>query len=283
MFNKTKALAFGSLFLTITWILYYELDAFAIAKLLGPESVAIYAVGFTMLTFLRTLFGVLFSPFFARFNHFIGLNDMESLRRLYLNIVTLTLPFVVFPILALSLLMGPFVNSWVGNHYENSVLIAQLLILCFIYGFISYPASFLIIAQERIRILYVTAAIAPIIYWTGIALTIHSMGLRSFAVFKLISISLSGVIYFFITLKFLRFLPWDFAKQVLGPAVIPVVFLCVTLLYVGQFMPTGRSTTNLIAVVATGGASSAVALSFYYFCSDHFRTYAQGLLRKCFA
>lgn len=283
MFNKTRALAFGSLFLTVTWILYYELDAFAIAKLLGPESVAIYAIGFTILTFLRTLFGVLFSPFFARFNHFIGLNDMEGLRRLYLSIVTLTLPFVVFPILSLFLLMDPFVNAWVGSHYENSVLVAQLLIFCFIYGFISYPAGFLIIAQERIRTLYITAVIAPIIYWTGISLTIHSMGLTSFALFKLIAISLSGVIYFFITLKFLGFSPWVFAKQVLGPAVVPIVFLCGTLLYVGQFMPVGKSTTNLIVVVATGGASSAVALSLYYFFSSPFRSYAQGLLRKCFA
>jgi len=283
IFNKTKALAFGSLFLTVTWILYYELDAFAIAKLLGPESVAIYAIGFTILTFLRTLFGVLFGPFFARFNHFIGLNDMEGLRRLYLSIVTLTLPFVVFPILSLFLLMDPFVNAWVGSHYENSVLIAQLLIFCFIYGFISYPASFLVIAQERIKIIYITAAIAPIIYWMGIALTIHSMGLTSFALFKLIAMSLSGVIYFFITFKFLGFSPWVFAKQVLGPAVVPIVFLCGTLLYFGQFMPTGKSTANLIIVVATGGAFSALSLSLYYFFSGHFRSYTQGLFRKCFA
>jgi O-antigen/teichoic acid export membrane protein len=283
MFNKTKALAFGSLFLTVTFILYYELDAFAIAKLLGPDSVAIYAVGFTVLTFMRTIFGALYSPFFARFNHFIGLNNIESLRRLYLSIVTLTLPLVVFPILSLFLLMDPFVKTWVGSHYKNSVPIAQLLIFCFIYGFISYPASFLIIAQERINILYVTAAIAPIIYWTGIVLTIHSLGLTSFALFKLIAMSLTGVIYFFITIKFLGFSPWDFARLVLGPAVIPIVFLCGTLLYCGQFMPQGKSTINLIAVVITGGASSAVALSLYYFFSSHFRSYAQKILKKCFA
>ena len=283
MFNKTKALAFGSFFLTVTWILYYELDAFAIAKLLGPERVATYAIGFTVLTFLRTIFGVLFGPFFARFNHFIGLNDMEGLRRLYLRIITLTLPFVVFPIVSLFLLMDPFVNAWVGSHYENSVLIAQLLIFCFIYSFISYPASFLIIAQERIKILYITAALAPIIYWTGIALTIHSMGLTSFALFKLIAMSLGGVPYFFITIKFLKFSPWDFAKRILGPAVIPVAFLCFTLLYVGQFMPTNKSTINLIIVVATGGASSAVALSLYYFFSGHFRSYTNGIIKKCFA
>jgi len=283
MFNKTKSLAFGSLFLTISWILYYELDAFAIAKLLGSESVAIYAVGFTILTFLRTLFGVLYSPFFARFNHFKGLNDMEGLRRLYLSIITLTLPFVVFPILSLFLLMDPFVNAWVGSYYENSVRIAQLLIFCFIYGFFSFPASFLIIAQERIKILYVTAAIAPIIYWTGIALTIQFMGVASFALFKFIATSLSGLIYFFITIRFLGFSSWDFVKQVLGPAAIPVAFLCGALIYFGQFMPTGKSTSNLILVVATGGASSAVALSLYYFFSGHFRSYAQGLFRKCFA
>lgn len=283
MFIKTKALAFGSLFLTVSWILYYELDAFAIAKLLGPDSVAIYAIGFTVLTFLRSIFGVLYSPFSARFNHFIGLNDLEGLRRLYLNIVTLTLPFVVFPILSLFLLMDPFVMAWVGIHYEKSVIIARLLIFCFINGFISYPAGFLIIAQEKIQILYITAAIAPIIYWSGIALTIHSMGLTSFALFKLIAISFSGVIYFFVTIKFLGFSAWDFVKQVLGPAAIPAAFLCGALLYFGQFMPTGKSPTNLIIVVVTGGASSAVALSLYYFFSGHFRSYAQGLFRKCFA
>jgi hypothetical protein len=179
--------------------------------------------------------------------------------------------------------MGPFVDAWVGSHYHKSVLIAQLLIFCFIYGFITFPASFLIIAQERIKILYITAAIAPIIYWTGIALTIHAIGLTSFALFKFIAISLNGVIYFFITIKFLGFSAFDFAKQVFAPAIIPVLFLCVALLYFGQFMPTGKSTINLIVVVATGGASSAVALSLYYFFSSHFRGHAQGLLKKCFS
>jgi len=283
IFIKTKSLAFGSLFLTITWILYYELDAFAIAKMLGPESVAIYSIGFTILTFLRTLFCVIFTPFFARFNHFIGLNDINGLRKLYMSIVTLTLPFVVFPILSLFMLMGSFINALVGSYYQNSVIIARLLVLCFIYSFISYPASFLIIAQEKIKILYITAAITPVVYWTGIALTIHSLGLTSFALFKFIAISLNGVIYFFITIKFLGFSPWDFAKHILSLAVIPVAFLCGALLYFGQFMPTGKSTINLITVVATGGLSSAVALSLYYLFSDHFRSYAQSLFRKCFA
>ena len=203
MFNKTRTLAFGSLFSTIMFILYYELDAFAIAKLMGVESVAIYAVGFTILSFLRSLFGVLYAPFLARFNHFIGLHDLDGLRNLYRSILPLTLPFVVLPIVSLALLMEPLVHSWVGHYYEKSVIIAQLLIFGFIYGFFTYPASFLIIAQEKIKILYLTSAISPIVYWTGIVLTIPYIGLTSFALFKFIAMSISSLFYFFITLKFL--------------------------------------------------------------------------------
>jgi O-antigen/teichoic acid export membrane protein len=283
MFNKTKALAFSSLFLTVTWILYYELDAFAIAKLLGPESVAIYAVGFTILTFLRGLFGVLYSPFFARFNHFIGLNDIDSLRNLYVSIITLTIPFVVFPIVSLALLMDPFVHCWVGRHYQKSVVIAQLLIFGFIYAFISYPASFLIIAREKIKTLYLTAAISPVIYWTGIVLTIPYMGLTSFALFKFIAMSISSVLYFVITLKFLDMSVSDFFKKILVPMAIPLGFLILSLLYLRQYMPFEKNALNLLIVVATGGSVSASALFLYYLFSGHFRRYTQGLLRKSFA
>jgi O-antigen/teichoic acid export membrane protein len=282
MFNKTKALAFGSFFTTIMWILYYELDAFAIAKLLGLENVAIYSVGFTVMSFLRGIFGVLFSPFFSRFNHFFGLNDVDGLRNMYRNIIALTLPIVVFPIISLVLLMEPFVHSWVGNHYEKSVLIAQLLILGFIYGFFTSPANFLITAQEKIRLLYITSAISPIVYWAGIFLTIPYMGLTSFALFKFITISISGLIFFIITLNFLDISATAFVKIFIGPVVIPLIFLVLSLLYLNQFMPTEKNVLNLFIVVATGGISSTAALFLYYLFSGYFRNYTHGLFRKCF-
>mgnify|MGYP001236003235 CR=1 FL=1 len=279
MFNKTKALAFGSLFLTVTWIAYYELDSFAIAKLLGPEHVAIYAVGFTILTYLRTFYGVLFSPFFARFNHFVGFNDIEGLKRLYLRINFLTLPLVVFPIISLFMLMEPFVNSWVGSYYKKSVPIAQLLIFCFIYGFITYPASFLLIAQERMKILYITSASLPIIYWTGIILTISFMGLTSFALFKFIAISISAGISFIITIKFLGFTSRQFVKQVLSPITIPLIFLFGTLLHIRDFLQLEKGITNLLIVISTCAAASVLALFFYYLFSRQFRGYIQILIK----
>jgi O-antigen/teichoic acid export membrane protein len=283
VFNKTKSLAFGSLFNTIMWILYYELDAFAIAKLLGIEKVAIYAVGFTILSFLRSIFGVFYAPFFARFNHFIGLNDMDGLRNMYRTIVTMTLPLVIFPIVSLAMLMEPFVYSWVGNYYEKSVSIAQLLIFCFIYGFFTYSASFLIMAQEKIKILYLTSAILPIVYWAGIILTINSLGLTSFALFKFIATSIGGLLYLFITIKFLNISAGDFVKKILGPAAIPLVVLILSLSCLNQFMPHEKNSLDLFIVIATGGLASAGALFLYYLFSSHFRRYTQELLRKCFA
>lgn len=283
MFNKTKALAFGSLFSTIMFILYYELDTFAIAKLLGPENVAIYAVGFTILSFLRNLLGVLYSPFLARFNHFIGLRDFSGLRDLYKTILSLTLPFVIFPIVSLILLMEPLVYSWVGSYYDKSVIIAQLMILGYIYAFIGYPASFLVIAQEKIRILYLTSAIPPIIYWIGIILTMPYLGLTSFALFKFIAMSIGSFIYLFISLKFLDISVGDFARKIIGPAIIPLVFLILSLSYINQFMPAAKNSRDLFIIIATGGLVSAGALFLYYLFSSLFRNYIQGLYRKCLA
>ncbi len=73
IYNKTKALAYSSLFITFCWIIYYEIDLLVIGRILGATQVAIFAIGLTILSYFRTLFGIFYSPFIARFNYFIGL------------------------------------------------------------------------------------------------------------------------------------------------------------------------------------------------------------------
>src|ERR1019366_3792168 len=94
VFYKTKNLALTSLYLTITWILYYELDPVIIGKFIGARQVAIYAIGLTILSFYRGILGILFSPFSIRFNHFIGVNDVEGLKRFFLQVVIIMAPIV---------------------------------------------------------------------------------------------------------------------------------------------------------------------------------------------
>jgi len=61
IFQSIKKLAFGSLYVTVAWVLFYEFDPYVIAKLSGAEAVAYYSIGLTCLAFFRSIFGTLFT------------------------------------------------------------------------------------------------------------------------------------------------------------------------------------------------------------------------------
>jgi O-antigen/teichoic acid export membrane protein len=271
IFDRTRKLAFASFFLTFAFILYYEMDSFVIARLLGLEKVAVYAIGLTILTFLRNVYAVIYSPFLSRFNHFIGLNDMDGLRGLCWSVIILTIPLVFFPIVSLIILMKPLIYTWLGVEYKDSIIIAQLLIAGFIFIFVANPTSFLIIAQERIKELNLTSAIQPIIYWCGVLLTVSSLGLTSFALFKFITFSINAVIYLFIALNFLRSSTWNFFIKAIRPLIIPIIFLLMILLFLEPLLSTEKGIMNLIVVILTGAGSSLGALCLYYCFSELFR------------
>src|SRR5215831_4483480 len=109
IYSETKKLAFGTLFLTIAWIFFYELDPYVLARITDPSTVAIYAVGLTLLSFYRSIFGALFNPFSIRFNHLIGINDTSSLKSLYSMVIVVMLPLVLFSILSLFIVIKTFI------------------------------------------------------------------------------------------------------------------------------------------------------------------------------
>jgi O-antigen/teichoic acid export membrane protein len=241
VFKNTKSLAFSSLFATLSWILYYELDSFAIGKMLGAKDVAVYAIGFTILTFFRSLLGVFFSPFAARFNHFIGEGREKELKQFYLHVITITLPVVVFPILAVVLFARPLVVSWVGNEYADAVNIVRWLVLCNIFAFISYPAGMLLVAKEKIKDMYVINLLMPIIYWVGIILSIGLLGLESFAVFKFAAFLISTVIYLRLSMRFLDISLAELFNKYIFPYVPAILIMSVGLFFFNDLFIGGKS------------------------------------------
>jgi O-antigen/teichoic acid export membrane protein len=205
VFDKTKDLAFTSLFLTVSWILYYELDSIAIGMLLGANQVAIYAIGLTVLSFFRSILGILFSPFSVRFNHFIGHEDEEGLKSFYLQVVTIMAPVVVIPVIAIAVFAKVIVVTWVGMDYLDSVQVIQLLIYCNVFAFITYPTNFMLIAKERQKALYFINTLLPFVFWIGIAITINILGVNSFAVFKLVAFIFSAFILYKLMIDYLKF------------------------------------------------------------------------------
>lgn len=249
VFNKTKSLAFTSLYLTFTWILYYELDPAIIGKLFGAGKVAIFAIGLTILSFFRTIFGMLFSPFNIRFNHFIGNNDEAGLKIFYFKIASNLAPLVILPILTLVLLARPLILSWVGENYEESVNISQLLMLCNLFAFITYPTSFLLMAKERIKELYLINTIIPIVYWIGIVSTYSIIGLKSFAIFKLLSFVFSIGFSFVIMLKYFKMSTMLLMKMILRPLLLPILFIIISSFFMVDFLPSTQSKFNLLIVL----------------------------------
>lgn len=278
MFNKTKALAFSGIVVTISWVIYYEMDSFAIGKLLGANQVAIYAIGFTILTFFRSLLGVFFSPFSARFNHFIGAGKKEELKNFYLHVVKITFPIVVFPILAVVFLAEPIIISWVGIEYQAAVEIMKWLVFCNILAFISYPAGMLMLAEEKLKIIYMLSVFMPVFYWCGIFFTLSTLGLKSFAIFKAIVFLISGLFYLFYTLNFLQISLYDFFKKNILPYLPAIIILCLMMYNCNSIFIDGKDKINLVLNAGIVGFGIATAIGVSLFTVSYLRDYVQGMV-----
>lgn len=271
LFNKTKHLAFNSLFLTFSWILYSECDYFVIGKFLGAEKIAIFAIGLTLMTFLRSLLGSLFSPFMNRFNHFIGQNNSDGLKNSFSQLLSLTIPLVIFPIITVLLLMKPLIFTWVGSRYESSVVIAKFLICCNIFAFITYPTGLLLSSQVRLKEMYLIGAIIPVVYWVGIILTYSCLGLEAFALFKLISFMLSALIYFIIMLQYLKLSVWGFFRKYVLENIPSLVLLFIIMLSIRGFLPLQKGKSDLLIVILTGAVTAGICIAISFVLNPNAR------------
>ena len=278
IFNKTKGLAFSSLFCSIMWILYYEMDSIAIGKIIGIEAVAIYAIGLTLLSFFRSILGVFFTPFSARFNHFIGLGKENEFRSFYNHVVTIMLPLVVFPIVAVVIMAKGLTISWVGIDYTESVVIVQFLIFCNILGFISYPAGMMLMAREKIKHIYFINALIPVIFWAGIILSIKYWGVETFAIFKIIAFVISGFVYLWLSLKFMCISVWKFLKNTIIPYLPGLIVMSVLLYLMRDYCVDDKNRLNLLynLVFIAGGCVMAFAISML--TAKQFRQYILSLI-----
>ena len=93
-FNRMKHLALNSIFITITAVLFVELDLILIQQLYVSGTASIYAVALTILNFVRSIFGVIYGPFSPRFNHLHALGKKKELNQLYSKSMILTLPII---------------------------------------------------------------------------------------------------------------------------------------------------------------------------------------------
>jgi O-antigen/teichoic acid export membrane protein len=280
MFKRTKKLALGSFYVTIMWIIYYELDSVIISKYLGAEALAIYAIGMIIAKLFRSMFSILYAPFDARFNHYIGQGDHDGLLRIYNSVIITTMPFVVLPVLSVIMLREPLIMSWVGEDYLVATNIVFFLTLSRLFTFIQTPTSSLIKALERIKDLYLVNSIMAIVYWAGILVTIKYWEVDSFAIMKFVSFALANSYFLYIALKVMKANLKTYLNKIVTPFIFPFLVLVTIIHFLIPTIPFQKGVLNFIYTISIGGFASVLSLVTYYACSSEFRLMVNSQANK---
>lgn len=280
VFSQVNKLAYSTMIGTILWVVFYELDSIVIGRLLGASAVASYAIGLTMLGFLRSLLGVFFAPFSARFNHLVGLKQEEQLKRFYYFVLQIMFFVVVIPIMAVAIMSKSITISWVGWQYQDSIPIVTMLVLCNILAFVNYPCGSLIVSLQDMKKIYQTNIILPVVYWGGVGLTVSAWGIYAFPCFKLMAFMVVGLYYCFYSIRFLGVSVTQFVRTVLVPY-IPAMLLTMTILIPcrGLFME-GKSGPNLFLCGTVIIGSIGVSFMVSMLANSGLRAYCAALLKK---
>lgn len=201
---KIKKLAIVALLQTLGWILYYELDLLFIGKLFGPKEVAVYAISFTLLNFLRNLWNIIYSPFAQRFNHYVGLGSFSRLRFMTFKLMNLTFPICVLSVLILVISTKYLIISWVGLNYIDSIFIFQILLMGTLVNFIIQPASYYFLSTTNYRFLNLNTVVLPMVFLFSLYFLVPIFGINGFAIAKVLAIVLGAVISFWGVRKFVN-------------------------------------------------------------------------------
>ena len=280
IFDKVKAISGTSLIMTISMILYYELDQVFISNLLGIEAVAIYGAAISVLTLVRQFSSVVYSPYTSRYNHYAGLKDYNGLSNFVRTMVYTFTPVIVLPIVAVSLFASPFINSWIGPEYADSAILVSFLVLCFTPNCLKDPISAYFVAMERNRTLIKYNVISPIIYWLGIIATIKLWGLSSFAVFKTVAPMI-------VTIGFWKLINNEFREKGFEPLSLPrflkTLFIPIIVLVIFRFSTESlvsydHTKIGLFQNFAVIGFGVVVSMIVAIFCNNTLRGLVQSYL-----
>jgi O-antigen/teichoic acid export membrane protein len=283
IYRKTSELAFTSLFVTLVWILYYELDVIAVGKIFGASAAAVFALAFTFMKFLRSLSGVIFSPFQNRYNHFLGVNDLEGLKSILEKVIRFSMPLFIMPILSIIVLSEKIIFTWAGSDYSDSVLILILLAINFMYSFIVIPGSNILRALVRLREMYVVNITMTAVFWLGIYFTNQFIGVYSFPLFKLIAGSIAMIFYLHFILSFLDMTLIKFFRTTVLNLLFPILVQVLFLILAIEYLPQTKGKINLLLVVGVGGIATIIGFLSLYFSSRYYKSNINYYYVKMFA
>lgn len=265
VFQKVKKLAFSSLLISFSWILYYELDTVVIGKLLGAESVAVYAIAFSIISLFRAMFGILFVPYQSRLNYFKAEEDFQGMKLFALNMIKFSFPLVIIPISIIYFAVDSIILSWVGDSYYESIRVAKWLILCNLFAFISYPSNQLMSTLEKNKMMIQISIVIPFVYWIGVFFTYRFMGIESFAFFKFMSFMVSISFNFYFLKNSLSLSYKNLFQDLFREYWKTILILCILIYFTVPYLTSEFSKQGLIMnILLIGGIFMIVFISLLF-------------------
>ncbi len=274
VYQMTKKMAFTSMTLTASWIFYYEMDPVFVSKLYEPKVVAVFAIGITMLSFSRTLLNAFFAPFQTRFNYLRGLNEEIAMSKLFFKIIGWSLPISVIPSITIFILMKPLIISWIGVNYVDSIWISKILILNLCFAFLSIPISYLAMAREKFRFLFLSSIMLPVVYVISFILLKNYFGMYSLPIAKLLTIFINLLFNLYMIKDIIHDSFGKYVISILKFMIVPIVLLSSLLYMTIPFwnIIAIKSISTFIQIVATGAICSFISIIAYYFINPDTRS-----------
>lgn len=185
-YTKTKGLAFASAALTISFVLCTELDLVIIAHYFGAKEVALYAVAFTLVGFLRRVWSIVYSPISVRLNHFVGEDSHNDIVELITRVIYYTFPVCLVVTATLLISAEYLVFAWVGSGYESSIPVFQILTLAFFPAYITNIGFHYFVSHGRQDFLYCLALVLPVAFYGFVFVFKDDLGILSLAYGKVV-------------------------------------------------------------------------------------------------
>jgi len=144
VFDKTKYLAFSMMISTILWVMYYEIDLIIVAQFFSIKDVAYYALAFTFMNFLRSLWVMGFAPFLPLMNVHFGSGNISEAKNLSSSLIMFTTPLFIIVALLIGKHMDQIIIYWLGNDFiQSAEIVGSLICGIVLVGFTNVAAHFM--------------------------------------------------------------------------------------------------------------------------------------------
>lgn len=184
-----------SFLLVLSGRLAFYSDSFVVGIFRGVEDIAVFGIAVKLVEYLRQMVFTmtkLFAPIASRYDPEV---DRASLRRFFYDGSRLNLLFSL-PLSLLLFFWGrPFIHLWVGDRFDSSVLILQILLVGHLLSFMQGIGGDILLGVGRHRLLALLSLASAVINIVLSVILVRVIGLPGVAWGTTIPLSLLSLLY----------------------------------------------------------------------------------------